>query len=195
LTGYCQFSYSEINMLIGLLSDTHIRAPGTRNNLGQLWGNVFPPQIKEAFHSVDLILHAGDIYTLPVLEELATLAPVLAAEGDDDPFEIMNDKRVKWKQVINVEGVTIGVAHQFEAWPVDGSEKLPDVIVFGHLHKSSLERRDGVLWINPGSPTFPSYSYELGTVALLTVNSGQVEAQIIQLQGKLGGAAGSKVLR
>ena len=182
-------------MLIGLLSDTHIRAPGTRSSLGQLWGNTLPPQISEAFRGVDLILHAGDIYTLPVLEELEKVAPILASEGDDDPFEIVNDNRVKSKHILNIEGITIGLAHQFEAWDLGKQEKLPDVIVFGHLHKSSLERRNGVLWINPGSPTFPSYKYELGTVALLTVNNGEAEAQFIKLQGALGGAASSKMLR
>ena len=142
-----------------------------------------------------MILHAGDIYTLPVLDELEKVAPVLAAEGDDDPFEIMNDNRVKSKHILNLEGITIGLAHQFEIWDLDKQEKLPDVIVFGHLHKSSLERRNGVLRLNPGSPTFPSYRYELGTVALLAVNNGKAEAQIVKLQGTLGGAASSKMLR
>ena len=182
-------------MLIGLLSDTHIRVAGTRSNLGQLWGDHLPLQISEAFRGVDLILHAGDIYTLPVLEELEKVAPVLAAEGDDDPFEIMNDNRVKLKHILNIEGITIGLAHQFEAWDLGKQEDLPDVIVFGHLHKPSLERRNGVLWVNPGSPTFPNYRYELGTVALLTVKDGKAEAQIIKLQGALGGAAGSNILR
>jgi len=182
-------------MLIGLLSDTHIRAPGTRSNLGQLWGDTLPPQISEAFRGVDLILHAGDIYTLPVLEELEKVAPVLAAEGDDDPFEIVNDNRVKSKHILSIEGITIGLAHQFEAWDLGKQERLPDVIVFGHLHKPSLERRNGVLWVNPGSPTFPNYRYELGTVALLTVNDGKAEAQIVKLQGTLGGAASSNILR
>ncbi len=184
-------------MLIGLLSDTHIRIPGYHANLSQLSANTFPPQIKEAFQGVDLILHAGDIYTLPVLDELERVAPVLAAEGDDDPFDTVNDKRVKWKHAITVEGVTIWLAHQYEMWSWSGDEtwswfrheEPPDVIVFGHTHKASLENHGGIIRINPGSPTFPSYKHELGTVGLLTVNSGKVEAQIVQLEGKLGGAA------
>ena len=182
-------------MLIGLLSDTHIRVAGTRSSLGQLWGDHLPLQINEAFKGVDLILHAGDVYTLPVLDELEKVAPVLVAEGDDDPFETMNDNRVKSKHILNLEGITVGLAHQFEIWDLNKQEKLPDVIVFGHLHKPSLERRNGVLWVNPGSPTFPSYRYELGTVALLTLNDGKAEAQIVKLKGTLGGAASSKMLR
>ena len=169
-------------MLIGLLSDTHIRVPGYRAGLSQLSANTLPSQIKEAFHGVDLILHAGDIYSLPILDELECIAPILASEGDDDPFEIMNDKRVRWRHTITVEGVTIWLAHQHELWYWDENEKLPDVIVFGHSHEATLENHAGILRINPGSPTFPHYRHELGTVGLLTVNSGKVEAQIIQLQ-------------
>ena len=182
-------------MLIGLISDTHIRIPGYRNNLGQLCTFEFPPQIKEAFHGVDLILHAGDIYVLPVLDELEHIAPVLVAEGDDDPFEVMNDKRAKWRHVITVEGVTIWLAHQPEVWYWDDNEKPPDVIVFGHSHEATLENNGGVLRVNPGSPTFPSYKQKLGTVGLLTVNSGKAEAQIIQLQGTLRGASSSTLRR
>ena len=182
-------------MLIGLVTDTHVRIAGHRVSLSTLTATQLPPQVKEAFKDVDLILHAGDIYSLPVLDDLETVAPVLAAEGDDDPFEIMNDKRVKWKHVLNLDGVTIGLAHQFEAWALGDHEKLPDVIVFGHLHKSSLEKRNGVLWVNPGSPTFPSYNYELGTVALLKVNDGKADVEFVKFEGTLGGVAGSKVLR
>ncbi len=169
-------------MLIGLLSDTHILVPGCRNNLARLCAMSLPPQVKEALNGVDLILHAGDIYTIPILDELERIAPILASEGDDDPFEIMNDKRVKWRQVINVEGVTIWLAHHHEMWPWDEQEKPPDVIVSGHSHQASLQNHQGILRVSPGSATFPGYRPELGTVGLLTVSSGKAEAQIIQLQ-------------
>jgi len=169
-------------MLIGLVSDTHIRVPGYRANLTQLYAMALPPEVKGAFHGVDLILHAGDVYTLPILDELESIAPVVAAEGDDDPFETMNDRRVKWKHIITVEGVTIWLAHEYEAWSRDDYGVPPDVIVFGHTHRATLENHEGIIRINPGSPTFPQYRRELGTVGLLTVNSGKVEAQIIHLQ-------------
>jgi len=165
-------------MLIGLISDTHIPAHARE----------LPYQLKEVFHGVDLILHAGDVYLASVLNELEHLAPILAAEGDDDPLEIMNDKRVKQKQVITVEGTTIWLVHERPwFWPPGSErtaqhEKTPDVIVFGHTHEASLENSGGILKVNPGSATFPSYKRELGTVGLLTVNSGKAEVQIIQLQ-------------
>ena len=169
-------------MLIGLLSDTHI--PDHAKEL--------PDQLKEAFHGVDLILHAGDIYSFSILDELECIAPTLASAGDDDRFDAAMDKRVKWEHILTIEGVTIWLKHILW-WRPDAlknhtdpanlqDEKPPDVIVFGHTHEASLKNQGDVLLINPGSPTFPHYRHELGTVGLLTVNSGKVEAQIIQLQ-------------
>ncbi len=170
-------------MLIGLISDTHI--PDNAKEL--------PQQLKQVFHGVDLILHAGDIYVTSVLDELECIAPVLAAEGDDDCGEVLTDKRLKREHILTVEGVTIWLCHQYEIRSWDGHtnfevkiwnrpEKHPEVIVFGHTHEASLKRGRGILQVNPGSATFPHYKWELGTVALLAVNSGKTEAQIIQLR-------------
>ena len=173
-------------MLIGLISDTHVREPGHRAGLSQLSTEELPIQVKYALQGVDLILHAGDIYTLPVLEKLETIAPVLAAEGDDDPFEVVNDPRVKHEQLITVGGVTIWVSH-YGRLPEKFPGKTPDVIVYGHTHQRAMEKTDGYLRINPGSPTFPKYEHVAGTVAILTVKDGKVEAKIIQLEGEIGG--------
>jgi len=169
-------------MLIGLISDTHIPEATL----------YIPTQLKEVFKGVDLILHAGDLYTTWVLDQLENLAPVIAAEGDDEYPDTVNDNRIKDKQVLTVEGVTIWLKHILWWWPdkpkreIDPInpeyEKLPDILVHGHTHRATIENKGGTLLINPGSATFPYYRSELGTVALLTVNSGKFEAQIVQLQ-------------
>jgi putative phosphoesterase len=179
-------------MLIGLISDTHIRIPGHRAGLSSLTAEELPPQVKVAFAGVDLILHAGDIYTLPVLDELETVAPVIAAEGDDDPFEMVNDPRVKPEQTIEIEGLTIWISH-YGLWPENTTRKLPDIIVYGHSHRSAIERVDGVLRINPGSPTFPQYNHVIGSVAFLDIENGQAEARIVQLEGAIKGSGTSGI--
>ncbi len=158
-------------MRIGLISDTHI--PEHAKDL--------PDQLKKVFSDVDLILHAGDVYKVSVLDELEGIAPVLAAEGDDDYYEVISDNRVKEKHILDIDGVTIWLRHAITyAW--DEGEKRPDVIVSGHTHRATMEKKEGVLLVNPGSATFPDYQHKLGTVALLTINSGKAEAQIIQLR-------------
>ncbi|MEE8354183.1 MAG: metallophosphoesterase family protein [Dehalococcoidales bacterium] len=178
-------------MLIGLISDTHIRIPGTRAGLSSLTTEALPPEVLEAFKGVDLILHAGDIYTLPVLDSLETVAPVLVSEGDDDPFEAVNDHRVRPEHNLTFDGVTIWLSH-YGMWPANSRKPLPDVIIYGHSHRSAMEQQDGGLRINPGSPTFPRYQPVLGTVGFLTISDGKVEARIEQLEGEItsGGTMG-----
>ncbi len=171
-------------MLIGLLSDTHVRLPGTRVELSTLTTEELPIQIRDAFAGVDQILHAGDIYSLGVLDMLETVAPVLAAEGDDDPFDSTNDPRVKHTQTLVVEGVTIWLSH-YGQWPEDAKEKMPDVIVYGHSHRSALEKDNGLIRVNPGSPTFPKYQNVAGTVALMNIESGKVDIEHVKLEGEI----------
>jgi putative phosphoesterase len=172
---------------IGVLSDTHIPVDA----------KVIPGQIKEVFHGVDLILHGGDIYEPSVLDDLERIAPVLAAEGDDDDYDVTSDKRVKKKQTLAVDGVSISLTHVepgLGPWSVfpDSRENLEEasfnynnvaeIMLFGHSHRPKVQNRGNFLLVNPGSPTFPYYVHRLGTVALLDISSGEVEVRIIQLR-------------
>lgn len=169
-------------MRIGLISDTHIPEAA----------HVLPPQIAEVFRGVDLILHAGDVYTPAVLDQLEHIAPVLAARGDDDPEDILVDRRVKWKHVLKIEGHTLWLIHEmpydrivtpWQRRKPSGKEddQVPDIVVFGHDHCTIVQRRNQVLFVNPGSPTFLNYRAGLGTVALLDVDPGKAEARILSL--------------
>jgi len=164
---------------IGLVSDTHI--PKSTH--------VLPPQIKEAFKDVDLIFHAGDIYVVSVLDELEHLAPVLAAEGDDDYPEVKSDRRVKKEHVLTVEGINLHLTHFLAGRPwerhsiptKDWFEGVTDIFVYGDTHIAKVDYNEGVLLVNPGSPTYPDYQRKLGTVGILTITSGKVGTHILQL--------------
>lgn len=158
-------------MRIGLISDTHI--PEVTNTL--------PTQLKDVFQDVDLIMHAGDIYTVSVLDELERLAPVIAAEGDDDYPDVHRDPRVKNRHIMSINGVTVWLTH-IRPWSWPQRVKIPNVLVFGHTHLAKIEEYEGILLVNPGSATFPSYKRQLGTVAILTINSLGVNAHIVQLK-------------
>ena len=167
-------------MRIGLISDTHI--PDV--------AKATPPQVMEVFGGVDLILHAGDICEVSVLDELQSIAPVLAARGDDD-YEI-RDERVQEIQNLTIDGLTLYVIHSSQYWARDliehperhNLEKAPDILVFGHTHRDIVQTIGKSLLVNPGSATFPYYQPRLGTVALIDINAGKAEAHIVQL-GKI----------
>ena len=181
-------------MLIGLLSDTHIAFAS----------QILPPQVKVAFEGVDMILHLGDVWIPAILDELEEVAPVLVARGDDDMDEDFgNDSRMEGRQVLHIDGVTVWAMHVKPRYgaivPPDQansyvalfnrdrpqepvSEELPDVVVFGHSHFAEIENYKGVLLVNPGSPTMPSYIPKLGTVGFLTIEDGKAEARLLQLE-------------
>lgn len=166
---------------IGLISDTHIPYDA----------KVLPSRLKQVFGGVDFIYHCGDIYVSSVLDELQQLAPVIAAQGDDDFGEILKDQRVKQKHMVSLNGSHIWVVHVREypkslfRWRVKQDEEagitMPDIMVYGHSHSPSIDRYDDILYVNPGSATFPQYNPKPGTVGILSLNGHQAEAEIIQL--------------
>lgn len=169
-------------MRVGLISDTHV----------PIEAKVLPDEVFWAFAGVDLILHAGDIYVASVLDSLERIAPVLAAEGDDDYGDIRHDPRVKAKHVLELEGHTIWLVHEgpypyvipsWQALNLRGSHQgePPDIIVFGHQHSVTVRRNGDILVVNSGSPTFLHYRRGLGTVGILEIEPGRAEAHIIEL--------------
>ena len=155
-------------MLIGLIGDTHL--PGS---VRDPW-----PEVAEAFRGVDLILHAGDIVSHRVLDWLENIAPVLAALGNND-FD-MDDPRVKPTQMLELEGWRLGLLHDVTSGV--RLEKPPDILVSGHTHFERLDYINGVVEVNPGSPTLPHHqSTRLGTVGILDLNSERLKAAIVKL--------------
>ena len=179
-------AYNYMIMRIGLISDTHIA-----------WEQrELPAQVMDIFQGVDLILHAGDIYAHHVLDELEKIAPVMAALGDDDYRS--TDPRIKEIHMLELEGQKLWLVHEgppspmssswLTSWwqnrisPEEDKYGKPDIIVSGHEHRTLVERCDGVLYVNPGSPTVPNYRWGLGTVGILELNAGEADVSIIQLQ-------------
>lgn len=167
-------------MQIGLISDTHL--PQLLHSLDELG-----PQVAEALGGVDLILHGGDVTVAGVLDWCEQFAPVLAARGNNDIFD---DPRLAERQLLDVDGVRVGMAHELrpESRPIPeilrsslGGERV-DVLIGGDTHVERLEYRDGVLLINSGSPSLPHHlSTRLGTMGRLTIERGRVTAEIIAL--------------
>lgn len=165
-------------MKIGVISDTHI----------PINAQELPPQLAKIFTGVELILHGGDIYLRTVLDDLQTIAPVLAAYGDGDErmhLNIKDDPRIKHRHLISVDGLRIGLIHTLRLHQVSPEKAFGqhvDIAVCGHSHEASIVTHQGVLIVNPGSATLPSHQINrLGTVALLNINDGKVDTCLIQL--------------
>ncbi|QIA26353.1 metallophosphoesterase [Thermaerobacter sp. PB12/4term] len=161
-----------------VLSDTHI--PGRARAL--------PPAVLEAAAAADLIIHAGDLVSLDVYDELALLAPVVAVHGNVDGPEVY--RRLPPRAVVERDGVRVGVTHghlgRGRSTPeralaaFAGEEPPPAVVVFGHSHQPLLERRGGVLLLNPGSPTDPRWA-PAPSYGWLELEGGEARARLVQL--------------
>ena len=160
-------------MKIGLISDTHITEK--RGKLSE--------KILEYFKNVDLILHAGDITSQSVIDELEAIAPVIAVEGNMDRVHGEIDLPVS--KIIEVEGHKIGIIHG-EVYPRGDTQHLyynalqlgVDILVSGHSHIAQLEKIKDVILVNPGSPTNPRLSDP--SVALMEINGNDISIEFIQ---------------
>jgi putative phosphoesterase len=134
-------------MLIAIVADTHLPR-GTR---------AIPDACIEHMRGADLVLHAGDLSTADVLEELRSLGPPVAAvHGNIDSMDLR--RMLPERQVVDAAGARIGIVH--DAGPSHGRLRrmrvaFPecDAVVFAHSHIPLHEEEDGFQIFNPGSPT------------------------------------------
>ena len=160
-------------MLIGLISDTHIPDRA----------KILPTNVIEAFDDVELILHAGDLTSPKVLEELEKIAPVMAVQGNMDRANGIDLPKAK---IIEAEGLKIGVIPG-EVYPRADSDQLlylakelnVDILVSGHSHQPKIEQKEGILLLNPGSPIVPRLADR--TVMLLEINNREVDVEIVKI--------------
>ena len=181
---------------IGVISDTHSAGSG----------RDLPIKILEALRGVDIILHCGDLECLGVLDYLEEIAPLLAVRGYEDPIE-EGERLALTTRVVKIEGVSIGMTHDIQ-WPgpkiptspdgtslvfpdSNGQETMTrkfrepvDVVLFGDTHEEIVTYWDGVMIMNPGSPTYPGKRHKrgvLGTIGILAIDGEDATGRIVEL--------------
>ncbi|MEA3486577.1 MAG: metallophosphoesterase family protein [Thermodesulfobacteriota bacterium] len=159
-------------MKIGVISDTHLNVSDDR----------LEKIVEDYFRDVDLILHAGDIVELDVLNVFKGI-DVYAVSGNmdhDSVRELFPEKRI-----LEIEGRRIGLIHGWGS-PFGLEEKIMrefenvECIVYGHTHRVMNETRDGVLLFNPGSPTDRRFT-RYNSVGILDIGK-EVAGRIIYLE-------------
>lgn len=159
-------------MRVAVLSDTH--AP-------RRWKRC-PPAVARHLEHAELILHAGDVCTADVLDELAAFAPVNAVMGNNDTPDV-----AAWgappELRLNLDGLRVGMIHN-SGLPDGRLERMrrqfpdADLVVFGHSHIPLDLQGDGLRLFNPGSPT-DRRRQPRGTMGLLEITDGQLASAAI----------------
>jgi putative phosphoesterase len=160
-----------LSPLAVVLADTHIPRRA----------RVLPQALFPHLRRADLVLHAGDLISASLLDELALYAPVRTVKGNVDPPEVDLPETLEF----NFGGARVAMIH--DSGRKEGrrrrlARRFPDarVVVFGHSHIPFLEDEDGLLLLNPGSPTDKRRQPDR-TFALLHAEGGRVRAEVVVL--------------
>jgi putative phosphoesterase len=149
---------------IGVISDTH---------------GLLRPEAVVALEGSALILHAGDVGNARVLEGLREIAPVHAVRGNTDGGELRG--MLPATAVVDLgSGSLAYLLHGDRELDLDPPAAGIVLVVRGHTHVPSVERRGGVLYLNPGSAGPRRFRLPV-TVARVRVEEGGLNAEIVEL--------------
>lgn len=144
---------------IGLISDTH---------------GLLRPQALVALEGCQVILHAGDVGDVSILEALSAIAPTHAVAGNCDDLP-----ELPWELLHRMAGMDILLRHGH--LPTSPSTPSAQVVVTGHTHVPDFSRdAAGVLHLNPGSAGPRRFRLPV-TVALLHLLPGGPEPELVEL--------------
>jgi hypothetical protein len=152
-------------VLVGVISDTH---------------GLLRPEALVALAGAEHILHAGDVGKIEILDALRKIAPVTAIRGNVD----VSGKCAKLPatEMVELDGRCFYLVHSVHDLDLDPVAAKVDVVVSGHSHKPGIERKKGVLYLNPGSAGPRRFNLPM-SVAFVTEGEDGVEARVLDLQG------------
>lgn len=179
---------------IGFLADTHSSKPD---------GSDLPDEVLRAFKGVDLVVHLGDVGQKGILDRLGEVAPVWVPFGDDkgyvphvsredEPVKVLDDTvglifnlTKPDKKIVVSQGAPTTVTYAAGSLSALLQRRFKAdvrVVAFGGTHVAHTEERDGVLFVNPGSPTLPADGPG-GSVTVLDLSAKKPKAKIVRLKG------------
>jgi putative phosphoesterase len=148
---------------IGVISDTH---------------GLLRPQAVAALRGSPLIIHAGDVGSPDILDELRSIAPLFAVRGNVDRGAWAT--RLPETEIVEVDDGLLYVLHDLNTLDLDPPTAGFRAVIAGHSHQPKIETRDGVLYFNPGSAGPRRFRLPV-TVGRLTLTGGKLNAEIINL--------------
>ena len=153
------------------LSDTHLRRAGG-----------LPLWCLRRLEGADLIVHAGDLVALPVLEQLERLAPTVAVRGNMDALVLKES--LPARKIAEIGGARIGVLH--DPGPALGrTDRLTHAfldcgaVVYGHTHVPEIQRLSDRLVLNPGRPTVPRSTLGATMLELAISSDGAIDPTFV----------------
>ena len=148
---------------LALISDTH---------------GLVRPEALEALRGCDLILHAGDVGRQEVLTALGEIARVVAVRGNNDRGAWAKD--LPQRRTLKLGEVRVHLLHAVKDLDIELTQVA--LVVSGHSHRPLIDRRDGVLFVNPGSAGPRRFKLPV-TIARCEIVGGRIDARVIHILG------------
>ena len=126
----------------------------------------------------DRILHGGDIGNADIMARLSAIAPVTAIRGNND--------KGAWAEAIpeteffEFSGIYVYAIHDLSQLDIEPAAAGIQVVVSGHSHKPLIERRDGILFVNPGSAGPRRFKLPI-SVADILIEGSAISPRIVEL--------------
>ena len=149
---------------IGVISDTH---------------GLLRPEAIQALQGCDCIIHAGDIGRPEILDELRQIAPLHAVRGNIDKSEWAT--QIPETEVVCYQDQYIYVLHNLDHLDLDPAAAGFQVVISGHSHQPKIQKRNGVLYFNPGSAGPRRFTLPI-VLGRLTYSSDQFAGEIIDIE-------------
>ena len=146
--------------LVGLISDTH---------------GLLRPEAIRALQGSEVIVHAGDIGKAAVLAALRAMGPVTAVRGNVDTKGWA--RGLPTAAAIEIDRIRLYVIHDLKELDFAPEAAGFRVVVSGHSHRPSLRKRNGVLFVNPGSAGPRRFRLPV-SIALLSIRDNAVEVKL-----------------
>jgi putative phosphoesterase len=154
---------SADDVLIGVISDTH---------------GLLRPEALAALKGSDLIIHAGDVGDIAIVDRLCSIAPTFAVRGNVDGGAWA--ARLPTREIVEAGGLLFYVLHDIADLDLDPPTAGIAAVVYGHSHRASIETREGVLFLNPGSAGPRRFTLPV-TLARVAVSGGEVRPEIMEI--------------
>jgi putative phosphoesterase len=151
------------DILVGVISDTH---------------GLLRPEALDALRGADLILHAGDVGKPEVLDELRRVAPTFVVRGNVDHGDWALQLPVS--EIVQVGDRSFYILHDIGELDLDPPTAGFAAVIFGHSHQPSIEVRNGVLFLNPGSAGPRRFKLPV-SIARIRVSGGELDPEIVTL--------------
>jgi putative phosphoesterase len=148
---------------VGVISDTH---------------GLMRPEVLQALAGVEHILHAGDVGKPEVLGALRAIAPVTAIRGNVDVSGPCAE--LPSTAAVELGGLLFYLVHALEDLDIVPAVASVSAVIYGHSHKPTVQVRDGVVYLNPGSAGPRRFDLPI-TVAKILIENSEIRTQFISL--------------